>query len=100
MKEFGGSIVLNKKWAKSVLRRMGFTKRRSNSKSKIIPEDFLEIKKQFLFDIKAVVKMEDIPNELIVNWDQTAMKLVPSGSWTMEKKGTKRVEISAVDDKR
>ena len=50
--------------------------------------------------MKAVVKMEDIPNELIVNWGQTAMKLVPSGSWTMEKKGTKQVEISAVDDKR
>ena len=80
MKEFGGSLVLNKEWAKSVLRRMGFTKRGANSKSKIIPENFLEMKKQFSFDIKAVVKMEDISNELIVNWDQTAMKVVPSES--------------------
>ena len=43
--------------------------------------------------------MEDIPNELLLNWDQTAMKIVPSVSWTMEKRGTKRVEISRVDDK-
>ena len=27
------------------------------------------------------------------------MKIVPSSQWTMEKKGTKRVEIAAVDDK-
>ena len=28
------------------------------------------------------------------------MKIVPSASWTMEKRGTKRVEISSKDDKR
>ena len=28
------------------------------------------------------------------------MKIVPSCSWTMEKRGTKRVEIAALDDKR
>ena len=31
--------------------------------------------------------MEEIPEALILNWDQTAMKIVPSSSWTMEKKG-------------
>ena len=44
--------------------------------------------------------MEEIPEELIVNWDETAMKLVPLSSWTMVKKGTKHVKISGVDDKR
>ena len=29
----------------------------------------------------------------------TAMKIVPSNQWTMEKKETKRVEVAAVDDK-
>ena len=72
--------MLNKEWTKSVLWRMGFTKRRANSESKIIPEDVLGIKMPFLFDIKAVVKMEDISNELTVNWGHPAMKLVPSGS--------------------
>ncbi len=50
--------------------------------------------------MKCVVKMEEIPDALIINWDQTAMKIVPSSSWTMEKRGTKRVEIVAIDDKR
>ena len=100
LEDFGGSIKLNKEWAKSVLRRMGFSKRRANSKSKLLPGDFVEIKKQFLVDIKTIVRMQDIPDQLVLNWDQTAMKLVPSGSWTMDKKGTKRVEISGIDDKR
>uniref|UniRef100_A0A1X7SFZ8 DDE-1 domain-containing protein n=1 Tax=Amphimedon queenslandica TaxID=400682 RepID=A0A1X7SFZ8_AMPQE len=44
--------------------------------------------------------MEDIPSSLIINWDQTAVQVVPSCSWTMEKKGTKRIEVAAIDDKR
>ena len=93
-------IELSRVWARSVLRRMEFSKRRANSTSKVLPDDFVELKKQFLIDIKSVVKFEEIPEELILNWDQTAMKIVPSASWTMEKKGSKRVEISAKDDKR
>ena len=75
LEEFGGTVRLNKEWAKSVLRRLGYTERRGNSKSKILPENFEKIKEQFLIDIKSVVKMEDIPSELILNWDQTAMKI-------------------------
>ena len=44
--------------------------------------------------------MEDIPKDLVINWDQTSMKIVPSSSWTMEKRGMKCVEIAAADDKR
>ena len=79
---------------------MQFTKRRANSKSKVLPSNFDDIKEQFLLDIRSVVVMEDIPKQLLINWDQTAMKIVPSSSWTMEKRGTKRVEIAAIDDKR
>ncbi len=79
---------------------MGFSKRRANSKSKVLVSDFETVKDDFCNDVKCVVKMEDIPDALIINWDQTAMKIVPSSSWTMEKRGTKRVEIVAIDDKR
>ena len=98
--EFGEPITLNKDWAISVLRQMQFTKRRANSKSKVLPSNFDEIKEQFLLDIRSLVVMEDIPKELLINWNQTAMKIVPSSSWMMEKRGTKRVEITAIDDKR
>ena len=98
--ENGGSVELMKNWAKSLLHRMGFVKRRGNTKAKVTVEDFEAHKKQFLFDIKATVVMQEIPPELIINWDQTGIKIVPVSSWTMEKRGAKRVEIAGVDDKR
>ena len=51
-------------------------------------------------EIKVVVEMENVPGELIINWDQTAMKVCPSCNWTMERRGTKWVEITSIDDKR
>ena len=53
----------------------------------------------YLANIHAVVEIEDVPLSLIINWDHTATKIVPSSQWTMEKKGMKRVEIAGVDDK-
>ena len=100
LNDFGGPITLTKDWAICVMRRMGYTKRRANSKSKVLPQDFKDIKEQYLFDVKSIVLMENIPQEMILNWDQVGMKIVPSSAWTMEKSGTKRVEITAIDDKR
>ena len=51
-------------------------------------------------DIKVVVEMAEIPKDLVVNWDQTAIKYVPVSEWTMEKVGSKHVEISGLQDKR
>ena len=84
---------------KNVLHRMGFSKRRANSKAKILPQDFDLIKEQYLIDIKSIVCMKEIPDQLLINWDQTALKLVLSSNWIMKKRGTKCVEITAVDDK-
>ena len=100
LKEFGGSITLTKGWGKQFLRRLGYTKRRGSTKAKILPGNFEEIKDSFLIEVMSVVSMEEIPPELIINWDHTAFKLVPCSNWTMEKKGTKRIEIIAIDDKR
>ena len=58
------------------------------------------MKRAFLDDVVAVVTMEDVPPELILNWDQTGIHLVPASTWTMDKEGSKRVEISGANDKR
>lgn len=47
----------------------------------------------------AVVKMEDILDELILNWDHTPINIVPGSSWTMAQKGAKRIEMIALYDK-
>ena len=43
------------------------------------------------------MEMEDIPPEMVFNWDQTRISIVPGSSWTMELKG---VEIEGISDKR
>ena len=38
--------------------------------------------------------------DLIFNWDQTGISLVPTALWTMDKKGNKRIPIQGHQDKR
>ena len=52
---------------------------------------------QFLFDVQVI---EEVPEDLIVNWDQTGIHYVPVSNWTMQQEGSKRVEIAGLDDKR
>lgn len=101
LEEFGGHVQLNRYWAHSMMTRMEFVKRRaSTAKSKHSVANFAELKQLFLNDVVTTVTMEDIPPELIMNWDQTGIKLVPSSNWTMERRGARRVEIIGVNDKR
>ena len=100
LSEYGGHVTLSTAWAKSLLRRMNYSKRRGTTKAAMPVEQFQEIKTAFLKDIIDVVTMDEIPSDLIFNWDQTGLNLVPASSWTMALKGSKRVEIKGVNDKR
>ena len=82
--EYGGHVVLTKDWAKTLMQNMGFVKRRgATSKSKSLAEQFDELKVQFL-DVVTTVVVEEIPPELILNWDQMGLNIVPSSSSTMD----------------
>ena len=99
--EFGGHIQLNPSWGYSLLGRMNFVKRKATTaKSKLSKEFFSVLKSQFLNDVVSTVELEEIPAELILNWDQTGIKIVPSSLWTMDKQGAKRVEVVGISDKR
>ena len=98
--ENGGPITITNNWAKSLLYRMNFVKRRGSSTAKLTVANFETLKEQFIIDVNAIMEMEDIPPQLIFNWDQTGISIVPGSSWTMEAKGTKRVEIVGLGDKR
>ena len=49
--------------------------------------DLDDFKKQFLFDTKAITEKEEIPGDLIMNWDHTGyiMSQYQVGLW--QKKG-------------
>ena len=98
--KYGGHIVINKSWARYLLQRMNYVKRKACSKAKVSVPNFDEVKANFLCDIKATVEMEEIPPSLIINWDHTSLKYVPSSSWTMAEEGSKCVDLVGIDDKR
>ena len=81
--------------------RMGFVQSKATTAtSKYTEANLEEMKANFLQDVVSTVVMEDIPPELIMNWDQTGIKMVPCTKWTMKKQGTRRVELTGVTDKR
>ena len=97
LSENGGHINLTKEWAKYLLQRMNYVKRRGCSTAKVAVENFTRIRAQFLFDIQSLIEIEEIPSSLIINWDQTAIKYVPVSTWTMADEGSKQVEIVGAD---
>ena len=70
----GSPIKLTRHWAKSLLDRMCFVKRKATTSAKVGPSCFAELKEQYLLDIKVVVKMAKVPAELVFNWDHTQEK--------------------------
>ena len=46
-----------------------------------------------------MVTMEEIPPELIMNWDQTGLNIVPLSSLTMDQRESQRVELTGLNDK-
>lgn len=79
---------------------MGYVKQKCSTSGKIPLAQFEECKEIFLADITAKVVMNEIAKELIVNWDQTGVSIIPTGNWTMEKEGVSTVLIANADDKR
>ena len=98
--KYGGPITITKPLAQSLLIRMQFVKRQGNTKLKGDVLGFEQCKEQFVFDVKTIVEFEEIPDKLIINWDHTGINYVPVSTWTMEKEGSKRVEIIGLNNKR
>ena len=70
--EHGGHLKLTKAWEKSLLGQMGYVKRKCSNAGKVTYAHFEELKEDFLVDVKAELLMNDIPQDLVFNWDQTA----------------------------
>ena len=80
---------------------MGFVKRKASTKTKtsLTKVEFELVKKAYLKKIKNTVADGKIPNELVINWDQTGVNVVPASQWTQAERGSSRVEVAEVGDK-
>ena len=99
--EYGGHIKITRHWACSLFHRMKFVQRKVTTlQSKYIATNFAEVKQKFLDDVVETVEMEEVCPELILNWDQTGIQVVPSSTWTMEREGVSCIEMVGAKDKR
>ena len=73
-------------WAESFLRRHTFVKRRRMKAARAIPANFEDVNMSFYNSIKDVRVTNKLDDSLVVNIDQTGLKLAPTASYTMEEK--------------
>ena len=97
---YGGSIELTRTWAESIIHRMGYVKRKGTKAARKVPENLPELKENFLKTFSDKVVKYKIPDELILNFDQTGVSIVPVSNWTLESEGSQQVEITGLEDKR
>lgn len=95
-----GEIELGRKWAESLMARMNLVKRKGTKTARKVPENFEEIKRDFVKHIHDLKEQYDVTMDMIVNLDETGAKFVPVSEWTMAAKGSTQVPIASLDDKR
>ena len=94
LQRHGGHINITKTFAISILRRMGFVKRKGTKGVNHLPADLDSIKEEYVNKVNNVIKEHNIPDSLVINWDQTGCQLVPGGDWTMEQQRYQRTQHS------
>ena len=99
--EIGKINLDDSEYGKSLLQRMNYTRWKATT-SKVKLPGGIRKESELLFHHQIVEKVEkyDIPDSLIVNFDQTPSKYVPVASATLAKQNSKQVSIKGSDDKR
>lgn len=88
-------------WAKSLFKRMGFVRRVKTSSKVNIPDSARkELEYLFHYEIATAVETQNIPYSMIINIDQTPLRYVSVGNYTLIDKGAKSVTIEGNNDKR
>ena len=74
---------------------MGFVRRlRTTDKPEIPDQDVKEAKLLFQHQVVSIVEDDEIPESLIMNFDQTPLKYAPVSNSTLAKKGSKHIPIT------
>uniref|UniRef100_A0A914VVG8 DDE-1 domain-containing protein n=1 Tax=Plectus sambesii TaxID=2011161 RepID=A0A914VVG8_9BILA len=96
----GEEILSKRSFFQSLMRRMGFVKQKGTKAAKTLPRNFDELRQNFFTKIGSLVKAHEISDQLVVNFDQTGISIVPTSSYTVEKEGARQVPVIGKDDKR
>ena len=94
-------LVINQSWAQSFFRRMKFCRRMQTTSKVPIPEKARqEIELIFMHRIVQKVEQHSIPPSMLINIDQTPLKMVPVSRTTKDARNSTRVPIAGSGDKR
>ena len=101
LKKYGGKIEFSSKWCESIVKRLGYVKRKSTTAKPIIAPGLIsEIGLTFYKDINEIVQAHEIPAEMIINIDQTPLPFVLISKYTLAEKGASRVSVPGTSDYR
>ena len=88
-------------WIQSLYARMNLSRRMVTTSRPIVTRALWnEVRYQFLNEIVTAVALYNIPDELIINVDQTPSKFVSTGNFTMAVTNSKQVAKKGSNDKR
>ena len=81
---------------------MGLVQRKATKASCKTPDDLDWIKAEFVSCATGIIVHVEgnIPQNSVVNWDQTVAKFVPVSEWTMAEIGSRQVGVLGLEDKR
>lgn len=83
-----------------VARNLGWSWRRGTTAAQKLPLDWTEKQLDMAARLASLVFEHDVPPELVLNWDQTGVWLMPtSGSCTYDQRGRKSIAITGADNK-
>ena len=98
MVKYGGHIEITN----VSIKKDGLCQMQSHDKeaSGMSEEVFKKLNAKHLDQMMQIVKLYNIPDCLILNWDQTGIKFVPTGDWMMAAEGSRMVEMAGLGNKR
>jgi hypothetical protein len=97
LKEFNLSKAFISSWIRN---KLGWRIRRGTTAAQKLPADWKQQGKTMIERIAALVKQYKVIPELIINFDQTAVHIVPKSKTTYAPCGDKSVALVGADDKR
>ena len=102
LKSNGGPIdPMSRSLRASMYRRYNMRRRAvTSSRKNLTADELLRKRKEFSRGVKRWVREYDIPDALVINWDETSLPVMPTTDFTMAVRGARTVKIAGHDDKR
>lgn len=95
-KENRGVHVFGQSWAARFLKRHGFSSRVATSKMREFPADFEKKRDVYTKIGSELIFKYNVPPDLVINGDETAVRFVNLSNRTFNKKGARKVCLSGI----